>query len=305
MLNDFTGSRVLVTGGAGFIGSHIVDRLAELGAEICVIDNLSSGSEEHVPSHARLLAEDISDPRTTSLIEGLHPDVVIHAAAQVSVPVSTQDPELDRRVNLRGTENVIRGALRASARRFVFISSGGAVYGRTLLATEDDVPAPENPYGIHKLAAEGYTRTSGLSFGIARPSNVYGPRQRADLEGGVASIFAERLAHGAPITIYGSGRQTRDFVHVTDVVDAVLSLAATEKSGIWNVSTGVPTSVIELLHVLEAVLGLQAEVSHAPSRPGDVESSTLAPDRLREDFGWSARVDLANGLVGLAKSQLC
>ncbi len=303
ILTNLVGERVVVTGGAGFIGSHIVDRLAEGGAEISVIDNLSSGSVEHVPSIARLFEEDVSNPSTSALIEGLRPHVVIHAAAQVSVPVSTQDPELDRRVNLRGTENVIMGALRASAKRFVFVSSGGAVYGATKMATEDDVPAPENPYGIHKLAAEGYTRTSGLSFGIARPSNVYGPRQRAGLEGGVAAIFAERLANGQPITIYGSGRQTRDFVHVSDVVDAVLAIAVADASGTWNVSTGVSTSVIELLRELEAVMGRDAEVSFAPSRPGDVETSTLSPDRIEEDLGWSARVELAIGLARLAESQ--
>ncbi len=190
---DTVGAKVLVTGGAGFIGSHIVDALLMAGHEVTVIDDLSSGSLDQIPASVTFIQCDVADRLVSDHIRVAQPDLVIHAAAQVSVNASVEDSERDRRVNLAGTENVLRGAREAGARRFVFISSGGAVYGEAEGSTEADVPNPANPYGIHKLAAEGYVRSSGLQYAIARFANVYGPRQRSDLEGGVVSIFIERL----------------------------------------------------------------------------------------------------------------
>jgi UDP-glucose 4-epimerase len=287
----------LVTGGAGFIGSHIVDRLVDAGTRTVVLDDLSSGSRQHLHPAASLIEADVADPRAIDIVADVQPEVVIHAAAQVSVPISTEQPERDRRINLVGTENMLSGARRARSRRFVFISSGGAIYGEARMANEETLPAPANPYGIHKLAAEGYVRTSGISFGIARFANIYGPRQRTDLEGGVVAIFVDRLARQEPVTIHGTGDQSRDFVFVGDAVDATIAIAETPKSGIWNVSTGTEVSILGLLSELERIVAPAAAIDRAPRRPGDVEVSSLSSQRIREDLGWHPRHALSDGLA--------
>jgi UDP-glucose 4-epimerase len=289
-------ARVLVTGGAGFIGSHLVEAFVRLGCETVVIDDLSRGSRANLAAGATLVEADVADPGTVEVIARAEPDLVIHAAAQVSVPTSIADPARDRAVNLVGTAHVLDGARRAGARRFVLVSSGGAVYGEARMATEDQAPAPASPYGVHKLAAEGYVRLSGLSYGIARYANVFGPRQRSDLEGGVVAIFAEALRGGRPLTIFGTGEQTRDLIHVDDVVEATLAIASTETDGTWNVGTGTPTSVQRLLRELEQLIGPAVEVRHAASRPGDVPVSSLSIERIRRELGWSPRLALGDGL---------
>jgi len=286
-----------VTGGAGFIGSHVVEVLLEAGATAIVLDDLSSGTRGNVPAGVELLVADVADPGVEDVVRGAHPDIVIHAAAQVSVPVSVADPGRDREVNVAGTERVLRGALACGARRFVFASSGGAVYGEADGADESWLPKPASPYGVHKLAAEGYVSISGLSFGIARYANVYGPRQRSDLEGGVVAIFCERLAAGLPVTIFGSGEQSRDFVFVRDVAEATVLIATTERTGTWNVSTGHGTSVNALLDELSGLTDIDVEVSHAPARPGDVVVSRLSCELIRSELGWQPRYSLRPGLV--------
>jgi UDP-glucose 4-epimerase len=289
-------ARVVVTGGAGFIGSHIADALVAAGSEVTVIDDLSGGSADNLPSAVRLLQRDVADPSVVRDILDVAPELVIHAAAQVSVPLSVEDPARDRRVNLEGTELVLRGAREAGSLRFVFVSSGGAIYGEAEGAIEEDMPRPANPYGIHKLAAEGYVRTSGLSYGIARYANVYGPRQRSDLEGGVVAVFTERLLAGQPITIHGTGEQSRDLVYVADVGDATLAIAAAPISGTWNVSTGEPVTVRSLLERLERVAGPAVDVQHTPPRAGDVSMSSLSNERVAEELGWRPRCSLDEGL---------
>ena len=288
--------RSLVTGGAGFIGSHLVEALLARGDQVTVLDDLSSGSMENLPAGITLVRADVADPRTIDLIAAQRPSLVFHLAAQVSVVQSVADPDHDRAVNVVGTRHVLEGAAEGAARRIVVVSSGGAIYGEARLATEESPAAPESPYGAHKLAAERDVALSSLSYGIARLATVYGPRQRRDLEGGVVAIFVERLLARQPITIYGSGEQRRDFVHVADVVAALLAIADSDRDGTWNVATGTETSVNRLLEALQHELGPAVAVKRAPARAGEVFASSLSFARIAEDLGWRPGLDLAAGL---------
>lgn len=288
--------RALVTGGAGFIGSRLAEALVATGCEVTVLDDLSTGRREAVPAGVSLIEMDIADPRAAQAVAGAGPELVIHAAAQVSVPRSVADPGRDRAVNLGGTEHILAGAQAARTHRFVFISSGGAIYGDTRLADEETPPAPANPYGTHKLAAEAAVRASGLSHGIIRYANVYGPGQRADLEGGVVSIFADALRHGRPVTIFGSGEQVRDLLYAEDAVRGALAVATSSRVGVWNVATGVPTSINDLLRLLEGMIGPATEVRHQARRAGDVTSSCLSIRRIRQELGWAPRYRIPDGL---------
>jgi UDP-glucose 4-epimerase len=291
--------RVLVTGGAGFIGSALVRALRARGEEVVVVDDLSGGSAANLPGGVELVEQDVARPETAELVERLAPEAVVHAAAQVSVVRSQADPDRDRQVNLGGTQHVLDGARAAGVRRFVFVSSGGAVYGESDGASETDPPHPASYYAVHKLAAEHYVAMSGLAYAVARPANVYGPGQRSDLEGGVVAIFAQHLAEGAPVTIYGDGEQTRDFVNVADVVDALvtmLDLPAGRSGGVWNVGTGEPVSVNELLERMEAVAGRSVERVYGAAREGEVRSSRLSIGLAERELGWRPRVSLDEGL---------
>lgn len=295
--------RVLVTGGAGFIGSHLVRRLVSDGADVIVLDNLSSGSADGLPDAAEVVVHDITAEDTTDVIHRLRPTHVVHAAAQVRVAASMADPAGDRAVNLAGTRRVVAGAEAAGATRLVFMSSGGAVYGDTAGATEDSVPAPMSYYGVHKLAAEGYVRIGSPSHAIARPANVYGPGQQADLEGGVVAIFCRAAAAGEPVTIHGDGEQVRDFVHVRDVVDALVAMLTSPESGTWNVATGVETSINQLVDAVGTAFDRPLSVTSGPRRIGDVRSSTLRIEQIGRDLGWRPAIDLATGLRELAANR--
>lgn len=293
--------RVLVTGGAGFIGSHLVDHLVQAGAHVIVLDDLSSGDTANLPAGVDVIRCDIADPQTIDAIAAARPDAIVHAAAQVSVARSMADPDRDRAVNLVGTEHVIAGAQAAGSARVVFVSTGGGIYGETPEpATEQSLPRPKAYYSIHKYAAERYLELSGVPYAIARLANVYGPRQRSDLEGGVVAILAERLAASLPITIYGTGEQRRDFVHVTDVVRALVAMLQSDTNGMWNVGTGTMTTVNELLREMEGVFGAATSIEYLASRPGDVFQSCLAVDAIEHDLGWSPTLSLADGLRTLA-----
>jgi UDP-glucose 4-epimerase len=287
---------ILVTGGAGFIGSHLVAALSAAGLEVVVLDDFSGVSASNVPAGVRVVEADVSDPAVVDVIGGLAPRAVFHAAAQVSVALSAADPVRDRAVNVEGTENVISGSLAAGAGRLVFLSSGGAVYGDSDGASERTLPAPASYYGAHKYLAERYVELSGLSFAIARLANVYGPGQRSDLEGGVVSIFLERLLAGEPITVNGTGEQSRDFVYVEDVVQALMTMLHHHTEGTWNVGTGVSTSVAGLLEGLQLELGTNAAPFHAPPRAGDVRSSRFDVDLIDRDLGWTSGYSLTDGL---------
>jgi UDP-glucose 4-epimerase len=292
---------ILVTGGAGFVGSHLVDALLTSGQEPMVLDNLSSGHRKNLPDGVKLVQMDVADAGVVKAIAELRPEVVVHAAAQVSVAVSMRDPNLDLAVNVQGTANVLEGAKAAGARRFVFVSSGGGVYGESDGADEDTLPHPKSYYSVHKYLGERYAELSGLSYANARLANVYGPRQRSDLEGGVVAIFTERLQKRQPVLVNGTGEQRRDLVYVVDVVDSLLTMVRSDRDGTWNVGTGVSASILELLRALEKEIAPVTEVRHGPKRPGDVNNSRLAIDSIENDLGWRPKYDLASGIADMIR----
>jgi len=295
---------VFVTGGAGFIGSHIVETLVRDGWRVWVVDDLSGGDRANLPAGVPLVVCDIADPALMEIfIDGAF-DAVIHCAAQTSVPHSVADPAFDRQVNLVGTENVVRCAKATGVGRFIFFSSGGAVYGDTAVrADETTLPAPLSPYGVHKLAAEGYVALSGLSYAILRPANVYGPRQRAGTDGGVIATFVDRLSRGESLQINGDGEQVRDFVYVADVAAAVRSALAWNCSGIWNVASGAETTVNDLARYVGQALGVTPTVAYGPARAGDVRISRLSNERIRQQGCWRPEHTLAQGLAAIVAAK--
>ena len=286
--------RALVTGGAGFIGSHLVDALVARGDEVTVLDDLSTGRREFVHEQARFVEHDVREPFETDA------DVVFHLAAQADVATSVERPAFDAAVNVVGTVNALEAA-RAAGAQLVFSSTGGAIYGEVERpAREDDPLRPVSPYGIAKLAAEayveGWNRVHGTGHVVLRFANVYGPRQSASLEGGVVAIFLERLVAGEPTAIYGDGGQTRDFVHVDDVVGSLLA-ATGRNGGVFNVGAGVETSVAELHALCGRVAGVEAEATREAARPGDARRSVLDPEHAAAELGWRASIALADGVA--------
>jgi len=300
--------KALVTGGAGFIGSNLVDALLARGDEVTVVDDLSTGRRENLEqalaNGATVEEIDIRDADAVSEAVGrTKPDVIFHLAAQIDVRRAVADPGFDAQVNVGGTINVLEAARRAGVLRVVNSSTGGAIYGdaATIPTPEDHVAAPMAPYGQSKLAAEGYLglyrRLYGLSSVSLRYANVYGPRQDPHGEGGVIAIFCGKLAEGGTPVAFGDGRQTRDYVYVGDVVAANLAAAGSRWEGACNVGTGTETSVIELAAALRALGdGAPFELEHAPARTGEIERSAVDPSLAREVLGWEPRVGLAEGL---------
>lgn len=289
--------RALVTGGAGFVGSHLVDRLVGDGWAVMVIDDLSTGLAANLADLVRLERLDVAVDDLDRVVGAWRPEVVYHLAAQASVPTSIRAPLRDLAVNVTGTHRVAAAARRSGSRRFVFVSSGGAIYGNTVrLARETAPAAPTSYYGIHKLAAEGHVALSGLAYAIARPSNIYGPRQSSGLEGAVVATFIERALAAEPLTIDGDGQQTRDFVHVRDVVDALVLLGdPTVPDGIWNVASGRRVSIATLADLVERAARVKLDHVFRPARPGDVRDSALSAASLRS-LGWRPSVPLSRGL---------
>lgn len=299
------GRKALVTGGAGFIGSHVVEMLVQDGWRVTVVDDLSAGDRANLPVGVPLVVCDIASPALMSVFAESASDAVIHCAAQTSVPHSVADPALDRQVNLVGTENVIRGAKEAGIGRFVFFSSGGAIYGDTTVrADETTLPAPLSPYGVHKLAAEGYVALSGLSYAILRPANVYGPRQRAGTDGGVIATFVDRLSRGETLHVNGDGEQLRDFVYVADVAAAVRAALSWHDSGIWNVASGAETTVNDLTRYVGQALGVTPTVAYGPARAGDVRISRLSNERIVWQGSWQPEYTLAQGLSAMVAARM-
>jgi UDP-glucose 4-epimerase len=300
--------KALVTGGAGFIGSNLVDALLARGDEVAVVDDLSTGRranlEGALAAGATLHELDVCDAeRLAAAVRREGPEVVFHLAAQIDVRRSVADPAADARVNVEGTINVLAAAHAAGARRVVYSSTGGAIYGEAeVVPTSEDAPIrPLSPYGQAKYAAEGYCALFAALHGLPaislRYANVYGPRQDPLGEGGVIAIFCGRLHAGAAPTVYGDGRQTRDYVYVGDVVAANLLAADSELTGSYNVGTGVETSVLDLVGAFrELAGGAPFEAEHAPARAGEVLRSCLDAGRARAALGWEPQVDLATGL---------
>jgi UDP-glucose 4-epimerase len=303
--------RAIVTGGAGFIGSHVVDALLAGGYEVTVVDDLSAGDAQRVAPQAQLQELDIVDfDRLASLFEELEPAAVFHLAAQASVVASVEDPGRDCEVNVKGTLNVVQSAGRVRA-PVVFTSTGGALYGddAPMPTSEQQIPSPLSPYGASKLAAEAYVNTwslaSGIPHAVCRLGNVYGPRQNPHGEAGVVAIFSDHLYTGRSPKLYGHGKPTRDYVYVGDVVKALL--AASGKSGTFNIATGVETDVATIWRELQSAAeelpakGAAGEpAALAPEladlRPGELQHSRLDIARAQEQLGWRPDVPIAQGL---------
>ena len=303
--------RILVTGGAGFIGSNLVDRLVQDGHEVTVVDDLSSGRLENLTGalasgRAHVERVDVAGPDLEAVVRAAAPEVIHHLAAQIDVRRSVADPVGDARVNVLGTVALARAAAAAGCRRLVFAGSGGTAYGEPdpadLPVREDHPPLVTSPYGVAKRAAEDYLASLGAIGGLEwvslRLGNVYGPRQDPHGEAGVVAIFCARLLEGEPVTVYGDGRQTRDYVYVDDVVEAfVLAAAAPAAAGERiNIGTGVETSVLELYGALRQVTGFGPEPVLAPPRPGELGRIALDCGRAKELLGWEARTSLPQGL---------
>jgi UDP-glucose 4-epimerase len=300
--------KAIVTGGAGFIGSHLVDALLERGDEVAVIDDLSSGREVNLEGAlargATLHRADIRDgARMQELLAAERPEAVFHLAAQIDVRVSLSDPAFDARTNVEGTVNLLEAGRLAGARRFVFASTGGAIYGET-----DTVPTPEDAdlrpmaaYGLSKLCAEQYLglyeRLYGLSTIACRFGNVYGPRQDPHGEAGVIAIFCGRLREGRRPTVFGTGEQTRDYIYVADVVSGLLAAGDANVGGAVNIGTEEQTSVLELVELMAAFEpGVEFTPELEDARLGELDRSCLAVSRARETLGWEARTRIAEGL---------
>jgi UDP-glucose 4-epimerase len=304
--------KVLLTGGAGFIGSHVAETYLEAGHDVVILDNLSSGSFENVPRGARFYPMDISSPELEKIFALEKPDLVNHHAAQISVSVSARDPLLDARSNCLGLLNVLECAVKNGTGRFLFISSGGAIYGEAdHLPTPEDTPAlPLSPYAIHKQLGESYLRfyahEHGLEYAVLRYANVYGPRQNAEGEAGVVALFTTRLLAGSTPVIYAYPEEPegmgRDYVYAKDVARANLlasrKLEAGEIKGeIMNIGTGVMTRTVALYREIAGALSIDRAAEHGGPRPGDLRRSCLDISRAAQVLDWHPTVDLAAGIA--------
>jgi UDP-glucose 4-epimerase len=293
--------QILLTGGAGFIGSHLVDTLLDFGNKVYVIDDLSSGKLENLNRSATIYKMDICDQHLGELLRDIQPEIVFHLAAQVSVSGSVHNPYEDTRVNVLGTVNLLEACVKADVKRIIF-SSSAAVYGmpQYLPINEAHSLNTISPYGASKAAAEEYIRLYqrmyDMNYIILRYANVYGPRQDAEGEGGVVSIFSSRLTSRDALTIFGSGEQTRDFVYIKDIVRANLAAASCSPNHTVNVSTGEATSINELAQTMISTTNTSVEIIHQPERQGDIQHSVLSPQLALEVMGWKPIYKLKDGL---------
>jgi UDP-glucose 4-epimerase len=293
---------VMLTGGAGFIGSHIADKLIQRGDRVTIVDNLSTGKRRNIHPAAQFIQMDIRDPQMGVLFADDPPAAVIHQAAQISVSRSMVDPVEDARINVEGTLGLLELSRLHQVQRFLMASSA-AVYGdpQQLPISEEHPLKPYSPYGISKMAAEhylaAYTRHYGLSGCVLRYANVFGPRQIAKGEGGVVSIFCEKLIGGEPPIIEGDGKQTRDFIYVADVARANLAALDNQVTGIFNIGTQKETSINDLIRALEAACGSKITAIYGPPREGDIRFSVLDAEKARHALDWQAQVELDQGLI--------
>ena len=289
---------VLITGGAGFIGSHVAEALVARGEDVVVLDDLSSGKRENLPDGVELVEGDVREPQD-ELFAGVKPTVCYHLAAQIDVRVSVARPDHDAQINVLGTVNLLQASLEHGT-QVVFSSTGGAIYGECDGPAPEDAPRlPISPYGTSKLAAEEYLATYNRLYGTRhvalRFGNVYGPRQDPHGEAGVVSIFFSTLLGNETPKVFGDGAQTRDYVYVGDVARATLA-AAGRDGGVYNVGTGRETSVVELLGLCQRIAGTRFDATFMPSRPGEIQRSVLDPSRAVDELGWRAEHSLEDGL---------
>jgi UDP-glucose 4-epimerase len=295
--------KILVTGGAGFIGSHLVDRLVQEGQEVVVVDDLSTGKRRNVNKGAEFYKLDIQSSRLEQVFRKERPSLVVHLAAQMNVRRSVENPVFDAEVNIIGTLNLLEQSVKHGARKIVFASSGGAVYGE-----QDIFPAPEShavrplsPYGISKLTGEHYLAyyryVSGIQYVALRYANVYGPRQDPEGEAGVVAIFARKMLGGEQPVINGNGRQTRDFVFVDDVVEANLAVMGQDVQGVYNVGTAEETTINDLFRILSELTGSGFKGIHGPAKKGEQARSAVDITKIRHEIGWDPKVGLQEGLT--------
>ena len=302
--------RILVTGGAGFIGSHVVDKYIEAGHDVAVVDNLSTGLRENLNPAARFYEADIRDQQAMAeIFEKERPEVVNHHAAQVNVRASLDEPMTDAEINILGTVNLLDLAAKSGVRRFIFISSGGAVYGDAeQIPTPEDYPArPISHYGAAKLAGEHYCHVYyaiySMPYVILRYANVYGPRQNPKGEAGVTAIFAQLMLRGEQPRIFGDGTKTRDYVHVADVARANLLALEYGGVGIFNIGTGRQITDREVFDAVAAAAGYQGEPEYTPFRPGEVMHSAVDPSRAEKELGWRPTIVFEEGVRSVVEYQ--
>lgn len=294
--------KILVTGGAGFIGSHVVDRLVQEGNEVVVMDNLSTGKRKHVNKKAVFYKMDIQSKRVDKVLRNERPRILIHLAAQMNVRHSTEDPQFDAQVNILGTINLLEHAVRHGVRKVTFASSGGAIYGEQEVfpAPESHRTEPLSPYGISKLAGEKYlayyANATGLRYVALRLANVYGPRQASEGEAGVIAIFTRKMLQNEQPIINGTGKQTRDFIYVDDVVEALLVTLGEDVQGSFNVGTGEETPINEGYRHLKELTKSTCKDLFGAAKKGEQYRSVLDIRKIRETFGWEPQVSFQEGL---------
>ncbi|WP_347318346.1 NAD-dependent epimerase/dehydratase family protein [Rossellomorea sp. RS05] len=293
--------KAIVTGGAGFIGSHLADNLIKEGLDVHIIDDLSSGKVKHLPASASFHQLDIRSQEARELITSIKPDVIYHLAAQADVNRSLNDPHMDMLVNVGGTINILEACRNLSLKKFVF-SSTSAVYGNSSesVLTEDVPPSPLSYYGLSKLAAERYITLYhdlfSIPYTILRYGNVYGPRQTAKGEGGVIAVFSDKLSKGESLKVNGDGLQTRDYVYVQDIVSANMAAGKAPDVGTFVVGTGIPTSLLDVIKILETTTGKSIHYIHGQDRPGDIKHSCLDPALISRVLSWTPRFNMDMGI---------
>jgi UDP-glucose 4-epimerase len=294
--------KILITGGAGFIGSHIADACIKDGHEVVIIDNFYTGKHENVNPKAKLYEMDICDPKLSGIFLKEKPDVLSHHAAQIDVRVSVEDPQFDLKVNVGGLINVMEAGRKSGLKKVIFASSGGAVYGE-----QDIYPAPEThparpvcPYGLNKLSCERYLhyyeQVYGIKWTALRYGNVYGPRQNPHGEAGVVAVFLNKMLKGGQPVINGDGRQTRDYVYISDVVEANRLALKDDARGPYNVGTGIETDVNTIFSALRELTGGRCEEKHGPAKAGEQQRSSIDASKIKRGLGWSPQVSFAEGM---------
>ncbi|MHA1482283.1 MAG: NAD-dependent epimerase/dehydratase family protein [Candidatus Heimdallarchaeaceae archaeon] len=300
-------SKILVSGGAGFIGSHLTDKLIDKGHNVVVADNLSTGEKENLNPKAKFYETDICDSEITQIFREEKPEIVFHFAAQIDVRKSIDNPMSDAEINILGSLNLLENCRKVDIKKFIFISSGGAVYGDTnIIPTSETQPEnPESPYGIAKMTIEKYLsfykKTFGINYTILRPANVYGPRQNSKGEGGVVAVFCDKMLRNEEVMINGDGEQTRDFVFVDDVVNAALLSMEQEKSDIYNIGMRIETNINEIFRKIKELTNSNCEEIHAPGKPGEQKRSCLDNSKAKKEINWEPEYNLEKGLRNTIK----
>lgn len=295
-------ARCLVTGGAGFIGSNLVDTLIGEGHEVFIVDDLSAGKEEYVNSKAKFYKVDITTPEIDKVFSDFGPfDHIFHLAAQVDVRKSVKDPVFDNKVNTLGSYRIFELGSKSKAKRVIFISTGGALYGECEKpAKEDALIKPTSPYAIHKYAAERYLEVMqelyGLDYIVLRLANVYGQRQYKGGECGVVGIFTHNAVNDLPCTLFGDGTKTRDFVHVDDIIKAILAARDTKYSGVFNIGSGKEVNIMQIVKMIEDMNGRKLDLKMAENKPGEVKRSVLNYDKANTLLGWEPSISFKDGI---------